>query len=198
MKKTPILFLLVILALCFSLVACGGSEAPNEPEDGGEAIKVDEKLLTVDITLPASFFEGQDMTTFDPDEYVRENGFNKAVANDDGSITVTMTKAKHNEFMTEMQKTVDSSLQDLIDDAEIAYVRNITYDKGYRVVTVEVDRAEYDAAFIDFVPFTIGLQVMFYQTFAGDELHCEVITKDGDTGETIASAVYPDVFEAQE
>jgi hypothetical protein len=38
------------------------------------------------------------MSDFDSDQYAAEQGFTKAVLNEDGSVTVTMTKAKHKSF----------------------------------------------------------------------------------------------------
>lgn len=96
-------------SMVLTLAACGGkagsaqppapspsasqpvNASPTPTETPSAGIQVDESLLSVDITLPASIFEGQDLSAFDADAYAREEGFQKAVVNDDGSITVTMS-----------------------------------------------------------------------------------------------------------
>ncbi|MGI6733600.1 MAG: hypothetical protein ACOX4J_05435 [Anaerovoracaceae bacterium] len=199
MKKA--LNFLIITVLCLSLVSCGGSSENADPpksETSNNSIEVDENLLTVDITLPASMFEDEDMTDFDPDEYTKENGFTNAVVNDDGSVTITMTKAKHKEVMAEMRSEIEKSFQEIIEDPELSYVHDIIPDNKFNTVTIEVDRAEYEKAWFDITPFSVGIQAMLYQTFAGDEIRCEVITEDKDTGEILSSVVYPDAFQNEE
>lgn len=196
-----ILSVLLSLFLCFGMIACGGSEkeeSAKESETSNTAIEVDENLLSVDITIPASFFEGEDMTTFDTTAYVEENNFNEAAVNQDGSVTVTMTKARHKEIVAEMQASTEESYQELINNTDMPYIENISHNGGFKTVTVEVDRAGYDNAFLDMTPFVVGFQSMFYQTFTGDKLHCEVVMKYSDTGDVISTTVYPDAIEDAE
>lgn len=194
-----LLTLLLSAALCVSLVSCGGqptqaSSAPNssgtpvESQSGG--VQVDEKLLTVDITLPASLFEDQE--DFDPDSYASEQGFTKAVVNDDGSITVTMTKARHHELLDEMAKQYDGILSDMVGADSTPYIKEVTHSDDFGTITASVDRAAYEAETVNFTQFTLGMTGMIYQVFTGAEAHVEVIIKDFDTGDTIESSVFPD------
>ena len=66
MKK--LLAFLLVFAMLLSLVACGGTtdteNKGNSTQNDGNSenngsIQVDEGLFTVDITMPASFFDGQ-------------------------------------------------------------------------------------------------------------------------------------------
>ena len=84
------------------------TEAPTE-ETVPQVIDTDENLLTVDITFPASFFEGTDMSTFDADAYAKEQGFISAKVNDDGSMVVTMSKKKHAELVNETAASLDTN-----------------------------------------------------------------------------------------
>lgn len=212
MKKIGVVILAAIMLFAFA--ACSGdasTESPNESDasatvessepsvqesqaeqqTASNAVQVDEGLLDVSITVPASYFE--DMTDYDPDTYADEQGFKKVVVNEDGSVSITMSKSKHNELMTGMKANLDQSFAELIDANDTPYIKNITSSDGYKTVTVDVDRDGYESAF-DMTPFMIGVSAMMYQQFDGSNLHCEVIMRDVDSGETIKSIIYPDAM----
>ncbi len=170
--------------------AAATEPAPTDTENQG--ITTDENLLTVDITLPASLFEDQDMATFDPDAYAEEQGFKKAVLNEDGSVTVTMTKAKYRELLEEMTQSYEESFSEMIESESTPYVKAISHTDDFGTITVDVDRAAYEAGFLDMTPFVVGMTGMMYQVFLDGEPHVEVIMRDADTGETIKSTIYPD------
>lgn len=206
-------FLLAVLML-LSLTACSGNTNTESPpasdniatvesdetssqEDqieqqasGGE-VQVDEGLFNVTITLPASYFE--DMTNFDPDTYANEQGFKEVAVNEDGSISITMSKTKHNELMAQMKASLDQAFMELVEAEDTPYIKAVTSSDGYTTVIVDVDKAGYESAF-DLTPLAIGISVMIYQQYDGSELHCEVIIRDVDSGETLNSVVYPDAM----
>jgi hypothetical protein len=197
----------LVVLLLLSVSACGKTkdsasapaspeaaaiEAPTPTNTGSQGITTDENLLTVDITLPVFFFQNEDMATFAPDAYAKEQGFKKAVMNDDGSVTVTMTKAKHKEMLKEMETTCEEGFADLVEGESTPYVKAISHTDGFDTITVDVDRAGYEAAVIDLTPFAVGFSGMMYQSFVEGEIRVEVIVRDVDTGETIGTTVYPD------
>lgn len=135
MKRIMVLFLAFLIAI--SQIACSSSNQPNgssdiqqagsdnsasntsqesslddkessETEENAE-IPVDENLLEVEISLPASFF--QDMTAEEIQEAAAENGYGQCVIHDDGSVTYTMSKAKQNEILAEFKNSIDESIQ---------------------------------------------------------------------------------------
>jgi hypothetical protein len=204
---------LLIVSLILSLSSCGkgvenspaqpSAQPPAETEEadtaapmpadtGSQGITTDENLLTVDITLPASLFEDQDMTTFDPAAYAAEQGFKKAVLNEDGSVTVTMTRAKHKELLEVMTQTYEESFSEMIESESTPYIKAISHTESFGTITVDVDRAAYEAVFLDLTPFAVGMAGMMYQAFLEGEPHVEVVMRDAETGETIRTAVYPD------
>ena len=165
---------------------------PTPTKDESVGIEVDEGLLNVTIIFPASMFE--DMTDFDPDAYTEENNFKETVINEDGSISVTMSKRRHNELVAEMETVVEETFQDLIEGENTPYVKEITASKGYRTVTVSVDKETYKSSW-DFTPFMIWISVGFYQLVDGADFHCEVIIEDVETGEILNTIIYPDALE---
>jgi hypothetical protein len=133
------------------------------------------------------------MTDFDPDTYASEQGFKKVVVNEDGSVSITMSKSKHDELMTEMKTNLDNSFNELIGADDTPYIKAVTSSDEYTTVTVDVDKSGYEST-LDMTPLTIGISAMMYQQYDGAELHCEVIIRDGDSGETLKSVVYPDAL----
>lgn len=128
----------VLLAICLvlALSACNArSKSNNEPTEPGttagasstpvepaststqepnsedsQGISVDENLLTVEVTIPASFFEEET-----PEEIkagAADSGMISCDINDDGSVTYKMTKAKHRELMASIR---DGSYNDMVE-----------------------------------------------------------------------------------
>jgi predicted small lipoprotein YifL len=168
------------------------SETATPTEEESEEVEVDQGLLNVKITLPASMFE--DMTDFDPEAYTEENGFKETVVNENGSITITMSKNKHNELMTEMEMDIDNTLAEMVEAEDTPYIKEITSSEGYRTVTMRVDKEGYENAW-DMTPLSIYFNVVFYQVFDDAEPYCEVIVEDIETGEVLYSVIYPDALE---
>jgi len=147
--------------------------------------------LNVTVTFPASFFE--DLTDFDPDTYIEENGFKETVVNEDGSITVTMSKRRHNELVDEMEITINETFEEIISSNNAPYAKEIIASKDYRPVTVVVKEA-YESSW-DLTPLSIWFSIYFYQMLEGEGYHCEVIIEDLETGETLKTVIYPDALE---
>lgn len=198
-KKLTSLILAVLLILSFA--GCSQPDAdPTTGNDNGSTtestaakIETDEKLLSVDITLPASMFEGEDMSTFDADAYADEQGFTSAKVNEDGSVTITLTKAKHKELLDEMANSLDTNFNELVEGENTPYIKEISHNDDFTAVTMKVDKAAYENAF-DLTPLAIGMSVAMYQAFIETEYRVEISIVDAATGETINSITYPDAF----
>ena len=158
-------------------------------------VDTDEKFLTVEITLPSSFFQGEDMATFDTDAYVKENGFIAAKVNEDQSLTVTMTKGKHQDLLNEMSASIETSLAEYVESEDTPYIKEITHNDDFTVVTMKVDRAAYESAF-DMMPFVIAMSAGMYQMFLEMESHVEINIVDVATGETFKTTTYPDTLDS--
>ena len=165
---------------------------PTTEQTSESGIDVDTGLFDVTITLPASFFE--DSPDFDPETYNEEQGYKKTVINEDGSVSITMSKTKHNELMAETKSSIDQSFMELIEAEDTPYIKAVTSSNGYKTVTVDVEKEAYESSF-DLTPLLIGFSAMLYQQIDGADLHCEVIIRDYDTGEVLSSVVYPDALE---
>ena len=192
----------IILAIFLLLSFAGCTQKPNDTAAGNsnsatesqsDKIETDEKLFTVDITLPASLFEDQDMSAFDAEAYAKEQGFLSAKVNEDGSVSVTMTKNKHNELLTLMAESLDSSFAEFVNAEDTPYIKEISHNDDFTAVTMKVDKAAYEKAF-DFTPFVIGVSVAMYQAFIEAEYHVDITIVDAATGDTINTVSYPDAL----
>ena len=196
MKRNLIVLFIIVAMLvcgCSAAPAAGGDSSGATTESTSSKIETDEKLLTVEIKLPASLFEGEDMTKFDADAYANEQGFKSAKVNEDGSVAVTMTKAKHKELLKEMADSLDASFKELVNGETTPYIKEISHNENFTAVTMKVDKAAYENAF-DFTPLAIGMSVSMYQAFTETEYHVEISIVDAATGAAINSITYPDAF----
>lgn len=175
-----------------SSVSQAESKEESKAEESSEPVSSQADVGDVTITLPAGLFENA--SDFDPETYAQEQGFLKAEVNEDGSITVTMTKEHQEELLSEMKTEFQKNMDEIVGGDATPYVSNITYNDDFTQVVMEVDREAYEDAF-DTSPLTLGFAGMMYQRFSGQELHCEVVVKDAATGDTIKTVVYPDVME---
>lgn len=171
--------------------ASGSAGSNTEESTSSQEIDTDEKLLTVEITIPASIFAEEDMSTFDPDAYAAEQGFISAKVNDDDSVTITMSKAKHKELLDELETSLDTSFAEFVNGENTPYIKDITHNDDFSAVTMKVDREAYENAF-DFTPFAIGVLVAWYQAFTETECHVTISIVDVATGETMDTITYPD------
>jgi len=117
MKRKTISIIVVILAVIL-VSSCGivnsyKSDPDSSSSSQTQRIAASEKLLTVDVTIPASWFEEGKL---DIDDYAETKGFNKTVQNPDGSVTITMTKTKYRTMLSTLSEGVSASLQSLIGD----------------------------------------------------------------------------------
>ena len=186
MKKLIALFMCCVFA--FSFVAC--SESQGAAEEKTPAI-VDENLLTVDITLNASLFDG--MSADEIISAAKANGVINCVVNEDGSVVYTMTKAKHEEMLAEMKAGIEESINGLLNgDDKVASFVSIDYNEDFSVVNVKVDPAKYSTwDTLNVLMFYIS--GAYYQAFAGvpfNEIDIVVNFINNNTQEIMESASY--------
>ncbi len=212
-KKTTAIFLALTLILSFAGCAQDNTETTDDPSSSStqstsapetnateadavdkigavNEIDTDENLLTVEITIPAELFAEQDMENFDPDAYASEQGFISAKVNDDKSVTITMSKAKHNQILDEYRKSIAAAIAEFVNGEDTPYIKEITHDDDFTTVTIKVDREAYENAF-DLTPFAIGIYAKTYQVYTEIEFHVDITIVDAENGDTIDTVSYP-------
>lgn len=154
-----------------------------------------EKGGDVEVTIPALFFEGQDIDSVI--SKAKNSGIKEVIKNDDGSLTYKMPKSEHEEMMKGLKEGILASVDELKTSDNIKSVKDITYNKSFSEFTVSVNKKEFETSFDTMASFGLGLTGMYYQLFNGADVEnykVTVIFKDESSGEVINTIVYPDIL----
>ncbi|WP_438317284.1 hypothetical protein [Sporosarcina sp. FA9] len=204
------MFLVMFLSILFVLQACSAGddadkevvkdkEEDNKTEETGGALEVDKGLLNVEVTIPSSFMEGEDIDQVVAD--AKESGIKNATKNEDGSVTYKVSKVQHKEMMKEMKTNVSTYIEELVSGDDFASIKDIEHNGSFSEFTVVVDKEAFEGSMDGFATLGLAMSGMYYQAFNGtnaEKLKVTVNTKDADTGEIIGTAIYPDVLNEME
>ncbi|MDK8642101.1 hypothetical protein [Niallia taxi] len=199
MKKWSYSLLLAMAML--ALAACGAEKEASKPSNDeketeeSEEFAVDKGLLNVEITMPASFVEGQDMESTIKE--AEAEGI-EVTKNEDGSLTYKMSKSEHKQMMKDLKKNAEDSLEEIKSDGTFPSVKDIDHNKSFSKFTMTVDKAAYENSMDAWSVIGIGITGMMYNLFNGEDMDKMKITidiKDEATGEVFDTTVYPDALE---
>lgn len=190
--------LLLTLMSMIVLTACNkdDSKTVEEVNDEGnksEAIEVDKGLLNVEITLPASLFQGREI-----DEVIEEakaEGAKEVTQNSDGSLTYKMSKNEHKKVLSEMGDSIEQTMEEMKISEDFVSIQDVKANKSYSEFTMVVDRAKFENSFDGIATLALGATGMYYQAFNGvnaEEAKVTIHFEDADTGETFNTTVFPD------
>ncbi len=180
------LFLLLSAAVVFSLFGCSRRDGAS-PSAGA-----DEKLLTVDVTVPASFFD-EDDTEDSIRSAAKEKGFLRCSIHEDGSVTYTMTKAKHRELLADLNASLEEGLYDLVNgESAVPSFKRIEHSDDFSMFDLYVDTEQFglfDSLYILGLYYS-GAQYQAYSGIDEDDIEVTVCMIDDKTGEEIRSYSY--------
>lgn len=202
-KKSALIFMilcLVIAGCSIFLLLDDEASSPGTEQEQTTAPKevVDENLLTVDITLPASFFSPESPATDQLTPEQIEQGYKKAVVNPDGSVTYTINKAKWRKLLAEMKQSASASIDGFASSGDYPSVTSIKYNNDFSKVDVYVNRTAYESSMDSMVCLNIYMNAHFYQLFNGtkqENISCEIQIIDSTTNELINTVKYPDALQ---
>ncbi len=186
MKK--IISLVCSIALLLSVAACGNVKDDSVKAEPTPTPMVDENLITVDITLPAKYFEDKTedeiMQEAAEDEY-----YQTAKVNDDGSVTYTMTKANYKSMMKEFAEGLDKTFSEYVGNEEVGlgYIQDVKHSKDFTEVNYTVDPDAYDSQSWIAAHVTIAY-CAYYQALSNvpeDDIHVVVNFLDMNTGDVV-------------
>ena len=157
-----------------------------------QGITVDKNLFSVDVTLPASFYEGENMTQAKLNADAAKKGYGKATLNKDGTVTLRMSKAEHSKAVAEMKKSVDDYIRETVNDSPEVF-REITYNKSMTEFNISVNKAKFEEDLASgMIGFGIGMLSSFYQMFNGTENPKTAIKLiDASTGKVFDTQNWP-------
>jgi hypothetical protein len=157
-----------------------------------QGITVDKNIFTVDVTLPASFYEGENITQAKLNADAAKKGYGKATLNKDGSVTLRMSKAEHSKAVAEMKKSVDDYIRETVNDSPKVF-REITYNKNMTEFNISVDKAKFEEDLASgMIGFGIGMLSAYFQWFNGIENPKTAIKLiDANTGKVFDTQAWP-------
>lgn len=196
------------LFMIMLLVACSDNTAETEQnvaEDTEEqstneesGIEVDKGLLNVEITLPSNFFDEEELASIE-ENIEQETQEAEVTKNDDGSITVKMSKSDHKKMLEEMKEEFIVAIEDILEDENFVSIQDISYNKDFSNLTIVVsDQETFENSLDGFATLTLGVGSLLYQAFDGKDLEKDKVTLeivDESTNETIHEIIYPDALE---
>lgn len=150
-------------------------------------IEVENKLLTVTITMPADFVTAT--TQEELEQNAKETGnFISVKLNDDGTATYVMTKSSHEELMYTTRSGFEEQLQEMVRSEDYPNITEIKVNDDFTKFEVTTENEETDFA----ESFSVMLFYMMsgtYHVFNGTTVdNCEVIFYNAQTGEIIQHA----------
>lgn len=190
---------LLLLLLSISLVACSSTDdEKKDKKENKDAVEVDKGLLNVEVTLPAAFFEGQDIDK--AIAQAKKDGVKEVTKNEDGTLTFKMSKSQHKKMMKEMETTIKDSVKELETNKDLASIKSVEYNKSFSEFTIVVKQSDYENSMDGFAILGIAMQSMFYQLFDGvkpDAYKATIHLKDEATSKVFDTIVYPDALEEE-
>lgn len=176
--------------------AAVSSETKEAEENGEGGVDVDKGLFNVEVTLPSTFFEGEDTETVVAN--AKQQGIDEATVNEDGSVTYKMSKSKHEELMAELAKSVEEAKTEIVESDDFPSVQKVETNKDYSKFTVSVDQEAFENSMDGFATMSLGLVGSYYQAFNGidaADMKVEIELKDSVSGEVLNTIVYPEALE---
>ena len=207
--------ILLSLVLAFMLTACGSdsSSAPAESKaevamqestettpketespdldspvsslDAVGDIEVDKGIFDVEINIPAEYMG--ETTQEELDETAKAAGY-KAVLNDDGSATFTMSKTQHKKMMAEISESLKASLEEMIESEDYPNFTDIRANEDFTNFTITTKSTELNLSesFSTIAFYMYGGIYNIYNGTAIDNIHVDFV--NADSGEIISSS----------
>jgi len=151
-------------------------------------VQTENGIMYVDVTLPASFFEGTTITQEDLDS-ADNSHYTSATLNDDGSITYRMTRSQHKVMLDEIVQSMNDSLQAVVDNPDNA-ITAITHTDDFTSYDIYLSTEEIGLT-EGFMAYGFFMISGYYAVFSGvsmDDIVLNYYNCNGDlVGETHAA-----------
>ncbi len=166
-------------------------EAEQTSEDGTKNLEalgdidVDKGLFNVTLTIPKDFIG--ETTQEELDDLAKKKGIKSITLNSDGSATYVMNKAQHEELISDVRKSINDSLQEMIGSENYPNITAISANDDFTNFTVTTKNKEPDFA-ESFAVMALYMYGGMYAVFSGEEvdnIHVEFV--NADSGEVISS-----------
>ncbi len=194
MKK--LLAIITAATIIFTFTACSSQSKSNDSietsSSSTESTKsdiIDENLLTVSITVPASMFDEENPATDELTQEQIDSGFKSAQLNDDGSVTYTMNKKAFINYKNELKEETANTLNTMNNDYPC--IDSVDFNDDFSEIEINVIKDEYENGMNFFCIAVAGFTANFYQAYTNEVVKSNVSVVDKDTGDILDSATYP-------
>ena len=192
MKKLLLSVLVILLSL--SLISCSSKKS------GNDKVKIDEKTNTVTVIISSKFFDLMNSSSFSstqtPEQYCltmeKEGSVSKAVVNEDGSVTLTMSKENYDKLLTTMKTSLDQTIAGYTNGTTFPSIKEITYTDDLSEIKLTVDYEAFSNSMGSFAVLGLGLQGYLYRIFIGQSETVKITYIDETTGKSVESYQFPD------
>ena len=159
------------------------SDKKNGESQSAASVKEEEKVTLV---IPTVY---ENVTTQEEADQIRDrNGYESATLEEDGSLTIVMSRSKYDELLSGFRESVDRGISEIISEEYGSSIEKIEYNDDYSVFTVTVAADE-----IGIIERQTADELVMYGTLyhiytAGEADHIQVDYVNRDSGEIIESA----------
>lgn len=194
MKK--LLAIGIMCAMLLTFTACTSTADNSTTDDTSvstteptKSDMVDENLLPVDITVPASMFSEENPATDELTQEQLDKGFKSATLNDDGSVTYTMSKSTFKDYKNELKEQTANNLNTLNNDYPC--IDSVEFNDDFSEIKINVNKSEYENGMNFFCITVAGFSANIYQAYTNETVVSNISVIDKDTGDVLNSATYP-------
>lgn len=130
-------------------------------------IEIEKNLLTVSITIPSEFINSDD-ELLDIDN---EEGIISHTKNDDGSMTVVMTREAHKKLMEDLTKALDEGLKEIESNDLYPTIIGVSHNNDFSEFTITVtDESSFRSSSDSFASLAFYFYAGYYSTFSGNKI----------------------------
>ena len=166
-----------------------GPAAENSKEeqtgemDSSSSVKEEE---TVTLVIPTAYENVS--TQEEADDIRNRNGYESATLEDDGSLTIVMSRSQYEELLNSFRESVDSGIEEIIAEDYGSSIEKIEYNDDYSVFTVTVTGDEIGPVERQTADELVMYGTLYHIYTAGDADHIRVDYVNRESGEVIESA----------
>ena len=164
--------------------AADGEQAADAADTAKETAAVKKQLRTIVIPTVYESVTSQE----EADEIAKKNGYESAVLEEDGSLTIVMEEDVYETMISSFLDSVQKGVKEIIGDGSVSSVKKIEYNEDLSIFTVTIDADE-----IGIIERQAADELVMYGTlyhiYTGNGVdHIQVDYVSEESGEVIESA----------
>ena len=164
--------------------AADGEQAADAADTAKETAAVKKQLRTIVIPTVYESVTSQE----EADEIAKKNGYESAVLEEDGSLTIVMEEDVYETMISSFLDSVQKGVKEIIGDGSVSSVKKIEYNEDLSIFTVTIDADE-----IGIIERQAADELVMYGTlyhiYTGNSVdHIQVDYVSEESGEVIESA----------